>query len=125
MQFEGVRFGVWAGIGQVSPIRLSHLRRLESPPRLAPLVRDVDFSLGYSADRYAAAWSLVYFLLKHRPRDFFSYLDQLRVPVFEPPADPSARFLTLFRTCFGPELSSLERDWRRSFSELRSPLETR
>ena len=124
MQFECVRFGRWAGISQVSPIRYSHLRRLDSPALLSTLVRDLDFHLGYSYDRYAQAWSLVFHLLKHHPLSFFSYLDQLRVPVFEPPSDPSSRFLTLFQTCFGADLRSLEHSWRSSISSLRSPLDT-
>lgn len=123
MQFEAIRFGRWAGVSRISPIRLAHLRRLPSRPRLSPLIRDDGFDRGYSSDRYAQAWSLVYYLSHARPRAFFSYLDQLRVPVFEPSADPSSRFSALFQTCFGADLPALERSWISSSSSIRSPLD--
>ena len=101
-QFETIRGGRWAGVGRANDQRLPDWRSLRPAPRLAPLVRDEGFALGYRRDLYAQAWSLVYFLRKTRPTEFAGYLDHLRVP----PVDdrPVDRPIDLFephsaRTC--------------------------
>jgi hypothetical protein len=121
-QFEVVRGGRWAGFGRAHDLRLPDWRRIDPPPRLAPLLRDTGFGHGYAGDAYAAAWALVYYLRKERPGQFQTFLDLLRIPDAEvrPRAD---RTLALFRAAFGADLATLEADWHRKIDSLRAPLE--
>ncbi len=123
MQFEVVRGGRWAGVGRVDDFRLPYWRKLDPPPRLSPLVRDVGFGHGYDPDRYAGAWALVYYLRKERPREFLTFLDLLQAPASEP-ADRPSRSLDAFRAAFGDDLEPLEADWRQFVNGLRLPGES-
>jgi len=120
MQFEVVRGGRWAGVGRVDDFRLPYWRQIDPPPRLAPLLRDLGFGRGYSPDRYAEAWALVYFLRKEHPREFVAFLDLLQAPDPEP-SDRPGHGLRAFRAAFGEDLGPLEAEWRRFVDGLRLP----
>ena len=121
-QFEVVRGGRWAGFGRAHDLRLPDWRRIDPPPRLAPLLRDTDFGRGYQRDAYASAWALVYYLRKQHPAQFVTFLDLLRTPDAEvrPRAD---RTVALFKAAFGADLMTVEADWHEMIDELKTPLE--
>ncbi len=120
MQFEVVRAGRWAGFGRADDFRLPYWRRMVPAPRLASLLRDEGFGRGYHPDRYAEAWALVYFLRKEHPREFLAFLDQLRIPACDGPADdPRAAF----HAAFGADLGDLEASWHRFLGGVRTPAE--
>ena len=116
MQFEVVRAGRWAGLGRADDFRLPYWRRMVPPPRLAPVLRDAGFGRGYHPDRYAEAWALVYFLRKEHPREFLAYLDQLRLPPLDGPADA-------FHAAFGADLGELEARWHQFLGGVLTPAE--
>jgi hypothetical protein len=121
-QFEVVRGGRWAGFGRAHDLRLPDWRRIDPPPRLAPLLRDTDFGRGYQRDAYAAAWALVYYLRKQHPAQFVTFLDLLRTPDAE--ARPRAdRTVALFQAAFGADLTMVEADWHHLIDGLKTPLE--
>jgi hypothetical protein len=118
-QFEVVRGGRWAGIGQPHPLRLADWRRLATPPRLAPLVRDVGFGGGYHPGPYASAWALVDFLRREHPGQLVAFLDLLRTP--DPDDSPRrGRVLSAFQAAFGPDLAPLESAWHRHVARLQA-----
>ena len=119
-QFEVVRGGRWAGLGRPDDFRLPYWRRLRPPPRLDPVLRDAGFGRGYQPDRYAEAWALVCFLRREHPREFLAFLDHLRLPN---PDDPANRHVAAFHDAFGADLGGLEADWRRAIDGLRTPAE--
>jgi hypothetical protein len=84
-----------------------------------PLVRDVGFGREPDPAAYSAAWALVYFLRKERPRQFATFLDLLRVPVLDPDP-PSGRVFDAFRAAFGDDLGALESDWHRFMAGVES-----
>jgi len=120
MQFEVVRGGRWAGIGQPHDIRLPDWRRIQPAPLLEPLLRDRGFGRGYSRDPYVEAWALVYFLRARRGDQFLKFLDLLRAPGvdldFSQPRDA-------FRRAFGDDVAALELEWRQYLSTTKTPLE--
>jgi hypothetical protein len=122
MQFEVVRDGQWAGFGRAHDLRLPDWRKIDPPARLVPLVRDVGFGHGYDRSAYAAAWALVYYLRKERPREFLTLIDLFRAPDAEirPRAD---RTVALVSAAFGADLHALEADWHRYMAQVRTPLE--
>jgi len=120
MQFEVVRGGRWAGVSRAHDIRLADWRLLQPPPLLEPLVRDRAFGRGYRRGPYAEAWALVYFLRLRHPEQFVAYLDLLRNPSAPPGADFA---FEAFQRAFGPDLSTLERDWRAFLDASTTPLD--
>lgn len=110
MQFEAAPGGVWAGFGQIQPIRLADWRRSAGTHRLRALVRDEGFARGYRQARYAEAWALVYYMVREHPARFAAFLDRLRLPRDDdrPAAD---RFEADFRAVFGDDLAAVERAW--------------
>ena len=120
-QFEVVRGGRWSGVGRAHDIRLPDWRSIAPPPRLAPIVRDEGYGLGYRRDLYAGAWALVYYLRKEHPEEFTHFLDRLRQPSTSPA--PPTRVLDAFRSSFGDDLSRIESDWHRFLRTTKSPLE--
>lgn len=124
-QFEVVRGGRWAGIGQAHDLRLSDWRSAEPVPRLAPLLRDAGFGQGYRRETYAASWGLVNYLGNVKPKEFVAFLDLLRGPETDPSMDRAERSSKCFRQAMNEELSGVETDWRAYLSGLKTPLESR
>jgi hypothetical protein len=124
-QFEVVRGGRWAGISRAHDLRLPDWRRIRPLPRLEPLLRDVGFGHGYSRDRYAEAWALVYYLRTQEPTGFLTFLDLLRSPGDRgAPARPVAeRSREAFIRAFGEDLEGRELAWRRFLGSIQTPLE--
>ncbi len=120
MQFETVRGGRWAGVGRLHPFRLETWRTLAAPPLLEPTIRDEGFGRGYQPQRYAVAWSLVYFLRKQHPAQFHSLLDALRAPRTRP-SRPGPVPSPHFKPCSAAISGPLEVEWRRFVDGLRLP----
>jgi hypothetical protein len=121
-QFEVVRGGRWAGFGRAHDLRLPDWRRIDPPPRLAPLLRGTGFGHGYERDAYAAAWALVYYLRKEHPAQFLTFIDLLRTPDAETRSSAD-RTVALFKAAFGDDLATLEAEWHRMVDGLKTPLE--
>ena len=121
MQFEVVRGGRWAGIGQPHDIRLVDWRKLQPPPALDSLLRDRGFGHGYRRDPYVQAWAFVYFLRARHGDQFIRFLDLLRNP--QSPSEPPTTPLQTFHRVFGEDLAPLESEWREHLAATRSPLE--
>ena len=122
-QFEVVRCGRWAGVGQVHDLRLADWRSISTPPDLRNLVRDGGFGHGYRQHSYAQAWSLVYYLRRARPEQFRTYVDLLRTP---DPTDDRAgadRYERLFFEAFEGDSARLNDDWTATLARLRLPTE--
>ncbi len=119
-QFEVVRNGRWAGIGHSNDNRLPDWRSIQHAPQLAPLLRDIGLSHGYNRDRYAEAWSLVYFLRKTRPTEFVTFLQLLQAPHFPGPNQTSQ---AAFESAFDANIMSLQIDWRRFMNQLTLPID--
>ncbi len=123
MQFEAVRGGEWAGLGEPADLRLLDYRSIHPEPALVPLLHDAGLGRGYRRDPYAAAWALVYFLRRERPAEFLAFLDRLRLPNAE--ANPGTDGqVAAFRAVFGADLETLESSWHRAISSLPKPEET-
>ena len=90
MQFEGIEGGLWSGLGKPSGVRLRDYRKLASPPKIDPVIRDIGFGPGYKADDYARAWAVIYYLRVEKPKVFVALLDSLRSPA-EPSTTPADR----------------------------------
>ncbi len=121
-QFEVLRGGRWAGIGRAHDLRLPDWRAVQSPPRLAPLIRDIGFGHGYRRDTYAAAWALVFYLRKAHPQQFLTFIDLLRASRLVP-LSKDDRVLSAFQSSFGEDIDGFEADWYRYMDALRTPLE--
>ena len=122
-QFEVVRGGRWAGVGRAHDLRLPDWRSARSTASLERLIRDSGFGHGYRRALYAHSWSLVYFLQKTRPREFFVFLDLLRLPAPESQKADPARFESTFRSVFGDDLPALETEWHAFIDAIKTPLE--
>jgi hypothetical protein len=60
---------------------------------------------------YAESWALTYFLLKSKPKQFVSYLKQLKL---KSPGNQSTskERIELFQACFGEDLVKIDRDFK-------------
>ena len=119
-QFEVVRGGRWAGVGQPHDLRLSDWRKVEPAPNLDGLIRDRGFGHGYQSGLYARSWALVQFLRSAHSSQFLKFLQLLRSPPDKP---GSPRFATCFLSVFGSDLDEFETDWTRFFEDIHTPLE--
>jgi hypothetical protein len=119
-QFEVVRDGRWMGFGRAHDLRLPDWRKIDPPAHLVPLIRDNGFGHGYNRSAYAAAWALVYYLRKERPREFVTLIDLLRTRDAEVRPRPD-RTVALFSAAFGADLHALEADWHRYMARVRTP----
>jgi len=124
-QFEVIRGGRWAGIGQTHDLRLPDWRKITPAPRLDPLIRDAGFGRGYQREPYAQAWALVYYLRSRQPAGFLKFLDLLRSPedLHENPRNPAERWVAAFHRAFGTDTASLEHDWHQFMATQKTPLE--
>ena len=121
-QFEVVRGGRWAGISRAHDLRLPDWRAIPTPPPLIPLLRDVGFGRGYDRGLYAESWALVDFLRKTRPKAVLNFIDMLRNPDNREVGNVD-RAVDRFRQAFGDDLPSLEAEWHRFTTALKTPLD--
>ena len=119
-QFEVVRGGRWAGVGQPHDLRLGDWRKVEPAPNLEGLIRDRGFGQGYKAAVYARSWALVRFLRGAHSGRFLQFLELLRNP---PENGVAPRFATRFQAIFGPDLAAFETEWTRFFQGIHTTLE--
>ncbi|QDV33345.1 DUF1570 domain-containing protein [Tautonia plasticadhaerens] len=124
MQFEAFRGGRWAGLAAIPPHRLDQWRSLRSAPPIEPILRDEGFGAGYVADRYAAAWALVWFLRSEEPARFASYLDRLRNPSGLAASGAGGGAVSSFRAAMGTDLDGLRSRWAGRMSGLETPLDS-
>jgi hypothetical protein len=126
-QFEVIRGGRWAGLSRAHDLRLPDWRKIQPPPQLERLIRDVGFGRGYQRELYAQAWALVYYLRARHPDRFLTFLDLLRSPPWDDgasrPQNRADRVFGSFQRAFGSDIASLERDWHRFMAGILTPLE--
>jgi Protein of unknown function (DUF1570) len=119
-QFEVVRGGRWAGVGQAHDLRLGDWRKVEAASNLEGLIRDRGFGQGYKPSVYARSWAAVAFLRHARSSQFLEFLERLE----HPPDRASAQyFATRFCAAFGSDLTGLEAEMTRYFRGVKTPLE--
>lgn len=119
MQFESVRGGRWAGVGQENAERRALWKALPSPPPLLPLLRDEGLGRGYHPRRYAAAWGLVHDAWQQRPDAWFDFLRRLRAPGDPRPTQGRpARTVAAFGAAFGADLDAYESAWHQRMDRL-------
>ncbi len=107
----------WRGIGGVHPSHLARYRRsLRSrtdDPLMTLLTDDARFrNSKTSAQAYADAWALNYYLLRARKKDYVRYLRQLAQG--QPLAELTAQQrVAQFREVFEDDLKSMSQQWQR------------
>lgn len=113
----------WGTIGGVNRLRLARFQQYarnrdrESLPSL--LSDDSRFRKPATAlDAYAEAWSLNYFLIRQKPKEYVQFLQQLaeRKPMLYDTPDER---LAAFRTIFGDKLPALDADFLRYMNTVR------
>jgi hypothetical protein len=112
----------WKGIGAVNRPRVERFAQyLATRPAnsLETLVRDDKrfHDMRQAMDAYAEAWSLTYFLMKQRPKEYVAYLAILskKKPLVD---DTPDQRLDQFRKCFG-EFSTLDAQFLRFMGHVR------
>ena len=115
--------GGWGGIGKINQHNYNNLAQylpLRTADSLALLLSD-DNRLRNGetmTHSYAEAWGLTHFLVQTRSKDFVKYLQLIReIPVGTQPS--TRERLELFRSCFGEDLTKLDRDFLRHLQRLR------
>jgi hypothetical protein len=111
----------WAGVGKVNDVRLARFQKsLKGRPAesLKTLITGDDRFRDpkQSEEAYAEAWSLTYYLIKQRPKQYLAFMKTLsqKDPLVE---DTAAVRLKQFETIFGDWLK-LDREFVRSMSQL-------
>lgn len=115
--------GGWGGIGKINQHNYSNLvqylpvRTTESLTLL--LSDDNRLRNGETMTQsYAEAWGLTHFLVQTRSRDFVKYLQRVReIPIGTQPS--TRERLDMFRSCFGDDLTKIDRDFLRHLQRLR------
>jgi hypothetical protein len=105
----------WGGIGAVNRVNLLNFRKyLETRPRgsLAQLLSDDKRFRDpkTSADAYAEAWALNYFLIRTRKAAYIRYLQDLAALPPQRFLEPDER-IAQFRQHFGDDLDALEAEF--------------
>ncbi|MEQ1826465.1 MAG: DUF1570 domain-containing protein [Pirellula sp.] len=113
----------WGGTGKVNKHNLVNLakylpvRPVDSLQRL--LMEDHRLRSGEtSASAYAEAWGLTYYLLKSKPKQFVTYLNNIREKPPGNQSDSKAR-IELFQKCFGDDLAKFDKDFIRFMQKVR------
>ena len=124
-QFEVVRGGRWAGVGQAHDLRLPDWRAQPSPPPLRPLLLDRGFGRGYRGDVYAQSWALVNFLNAEIPGSLIALLDRAHTRTrsrFRRSGPLPAPRTAFCRAC-GSSPDAIEASWHARTYHLSTPLE--
>jgi hypothetical protein len=113
----------WRGIGEVHPLHLGQFQRSlptrSDDPLQTLLGDDMRFrDSRTSAQAYADAWALNYFLLRTRRHKYVQYLQGLAAqkPLAERTA---AERVTQFREAMGEDLDELSSQWQRYMQRIR------
>lgn len=99
--------GRWSGAGQLNRARLvqflDYVQSRRPPNSLRSLITTDERLQAFeqAVDAYAEAWALTYFLVRTRPRAFFSYLQHLGTKPYLHQSSPEERILE-FEHYFGP-----------------------
>lgn len=113
----------WGGIGQVNwhnhrnLVQYSATRDANSLEKL--IVEDDRLRQAETmASCYAEAWGLTYYLIKRKPKQFVNYLAILRERSPGKRADAKRR-IEEFKSCFGDDLSKIDKEFMRTMSTIR------
>ena len=111
----------WRKIGVVNRLRLQQFRARGSRHyRLEDLITNDDIfrSAKTSADAYAQAWALNYFLFKKKSKDYVKYLKHLstKKPLRR---DGNEKRVAEFKKFFGDDLSKFEREFFRYMKKVK------
>lgn len=113
----------WRRVGEVNEVRLdgmlSYLPRRPQDSLFTLLTDDQRFrNTEKSPDAYAEAWSLCYYLIRKRPKEFARYIELIG----EKPAlgqDTPEQRLQDFQKAFGGDLTTLDREFLRALETWR------
>ena len=113
----------WRKIGLVNELRLAQFRQYytrRGADSLVSLISDDERfrNVEQTAEAYAEAWALTYFLVNRRKEEYMKYLQLLSEKKPQRWDDPAAR-LADFKQAFGEDLEELDKDFIRVISELR------
>ncbi len=115
--------GGWGGIGKINQHNYNNLVQylpVRTPDSLTLLLSD-DSRLRNGetmTQAYAEAWGLTHFLVQTRAKDFVKYLQGVReIPIGTQPS--TRERLDMFRSCFGDDLTKIDRDFLRHLQRLR------
>jgi hypothetical protein len=113
----------WRTIGEVNRVRLDRFREYvgHRPKQsiLSLISDDTRFRDSRQAlDAYAEAWSLNYFLIRTRPKEFLTYMETLAAKhalIFDKPEDR----IRQFKVAFGDDLDKLDADFLKYMQKVR------
>lgn len=113
----------WRGIGQINRNRLNAFRESltsRTPDAMARLVADDNRFKNpeNTLAAYAESWSLSYFFINKRPKEFQAYL-QLVAKKPRLIWDEPARRLEDFKQCFGDDLVALDQEFLRYMASIK------
>jgi hypothetical protein len=126
MYFETPDLGFgkgWRTIGAVNEPRLElfqqYVRRRPADSLVTLISDDRRFrSPNGALDAYGEAWSLNYFLIRQRPKEYMAYIERLakKKPLI---LDEPAQRLADFKACFGNDLATLDAEFLRYISKIK------
>jgi hypothetical protein len=115
--------GGWGGIGKINQHNYSNLVQYlpTRPSESLTLLLSDDNRLRNGetmTQSYAEAWGLTHYLVQTRSKDFVKYLQRVReIPIGTQPS--TRERLDMFRSCFGDDLTKIDRDFLRHLQRLR------
>ena len=105
---KGIR---WKGAGEVNDLRLKNLdERFRANPNAfghGDFLRDIVLAEELDSSGYASAWAVTYFLAKHKPKQFFAYLQEIEKVGPLASLEPDVQ-IELFEEHFGDDWARLE-----------------
>ena len=127
--FESPSQAAWSGIGTVNKDRLKRYRELaadQEHSNIRFVVSDKIFSragdMGALLHGYGQAWALTHFLMNHHFEELIKYYQLVAAVESEEQLEPE-KYEELFAEAFEVDLDSLESEWRRYMTELKTDLE--
>jgi hypothetical protein len=113
----------WRTIGEVNQPRLDQFQKYmqhRPPDAIVTLIADDRRfrSPTGALDAYGEAWSLNYFLIRQKPKEYLAYVERLakKRPLIGD--EPSER-LADFKACFGNDLAALDNEFLRYIARVR------